>query len=67
MNHGLAEGAAGKKRRLLPAPLLHGLWRTVLEETNLTLPVERAEKTIHPCASFPYEGVIESDGTQRGS
>lgn len=44
-------------------PTATRLWRTVLEETNVTLPVERAEKTIHPCAAFPYEGVIESDGT----
>lgn len=57
MNHGFAEGAAGKMMAT-SSPTVTCLCSTVLEETNLTLSFERAEKTIHSCASFPLKGVI---------
>lgn len=66
MNHGLADGAAGKMM-VTSSPTITRLCSTVLEETKLTLPFERAEKTIHSCVSFPYEGRVslQSDGAQR--
>lgn len=57
MNHGFAEGAAGKMMAT-SSPTITCLCSTVLEETDLTLSFERAEKTIHSCVSFPYKGVI---------
>lgn len=57
MNHGFAEGAAGKMMAT-SSPTVTCLCNTVLEETDLTLSFERAEKTIHSCVSFPCKGVI---------
>lgn len=40
------------------SPTVTCLCSTVLEETDLTLSFERAEKTLHSCVSIPYKGVI---------
>lgn len=55
MNHGFAEGAAGKMM-VTSSPTVTRLCSTVLEETILALPFERAEKTKHSCASFSIRG-----------